>query len=260
MAASLAHESREYAAPSDHMNEAEWTNPREVLEWLRLSGKITERKARLFAVACCRRIWSFLGDESKQAVELAERFADGLSTREELIDDFGTLQMPSAPPRERTDKAEVRAAGLARDAARFAASNKEFSAWMWEAFLPSYYAAVAVAWSVVGGAKRSSEAAQWAAAWSQVESAEYREQLRLLRDLLGPMPFGSVNIEESWRKPQVISAARHIYEERAFEQMPELAKALESVGCTDGEILSHCRGSEAHVRGCWILDLILGKG
>ena len=42
--------------------------------------------------------------------------------------------------------------------------------------------------------------------------------------------------------------------------MPELADALEEAGCTDVEILSHCREPGEHVRGCWVVDLLLGKG
>jgi hypothetical protein len=50
-----------------------------------------------------------------------------------------------------------------------------------------------------------------------------------------------------------------IYDERAFERMPILADALEDAGCDDQDILNHCRQSGEHVRGCWVLDLLLGK-
>jgi hypothetical protein len=53
--------------------------------------------------------------------------------------------------------------------------------------------------------------------------------------------------------------ARMIYEERSFDQMPELADALEAAGCTDEDILAHCRGPGEHARGCWVVDLLLGK-
>ena len=52
--------------------------------------------------------------------------------------------------------------------------------------------------------------------------------------------------------------ARIIYEERSFDQMPDLADTLEAAGCTNEDILAHCR-IENHVRGCWVVDLVLGK-
>jgi len=58
--------------------------------------------------------------------------------------------------------------------------------------------------------------------------------------------------------PTVTALARIIYDERAFDQMPEVADALEASGCTDDELLAHCRIGN-HVRGCWVVDLVLGK-
>jgi hypothetical protein len=49
------------------------------------------------------------------------------------------------------------------------------------------------------------------------------------------------------------------YNNHAFERMPELADTLAEVGCSNPDILSHCRGSGPHIRGCWVADLVLGK-
>jgi hypothetical protein len=57
----------------------------------------------------------------------------------------------------------------------------------------------------------------------------------------------------------VLKAAQAIYDERAFDRTPQLADALEQAGCTDADILGHCRGGGEHVRGCWVVDLLLGK-
>jgi hypothetical protein len=52
---------------------------------------------------------------------------------------------------------------------------------------------------------------------------------------------------------------RGIHEERAFDRLAVLADALEEAGCADADILSHLRGPGPHVRGCWVVDLLLGK-
>ena len=62
----------------------------------------------------------------------------------------------------------------------------------------------------------------------------------------------------SWVTQDVIALARVIYSDRAFERLPELAGVLEKAGCTDADILTHCREGQRHVRGCWVLDLVLG--
>ena len=53
--------------------------------------------------------------------------------------------------------------------------------------------------------------------------------------------------------------AQLIYDDRAFDRLPLLADALEDAGCTDADILAHCRNGGEHVRGCWVVDLLLGK-
>ncbi|HUR53438.1 MAG TPA: hypothetical protein VMZ71_04880 [Gemmataceae bacterium] len=57
----------------------------------------------------------------------------------------------------------------------------------------------------------------------------------------------------------MIALANGIYEERAFDRLPILADALQDAGCDNDGILTHCRGDGAHVRGCWVVDLLLGK-
>jgi hypothetical protein len=62
-----------------------------------------------------------------------------------------------------------------------------------------------------------------------------------------------------WRKPTVSSLAQAIYTEKNFDRMPMLADALEDAGCSNAAILTHCRQPGEHVRGCWVVDLLIGK-
>ena len=83
-------------------------------------------------------------------------------------------------------------------------------------------------------------------------------QNAILRDLFGN-PFRPVGFLPSWRTSAAVGVARSMYEARDFAAMPILADALQDAGCEDSTILSHCRGDGPHVRGCWVVDLVLGK-
>jgi hypothetical protein len=88
--------------------------------------------------------------------------------------------------------------------------------------------------------------------------AEKLWQADRLRELVGN-PLRLATITSAWLTANVVSIAQAIYAERAFERMPILADALEDAGCTNADILEHCRGGGEHVRGCWVVDLVLGK-
>ena len=83
----------------------------------------------------------------------------------------------------------------------------------------------------------------------------------LLRDVFGN-PFRWTLLDPSWlawNDGTVHKIAQAIYDERAFDRLPILADALEDAGCDDADILRHCREPGEHVRGCWVIDLLLGK-
>jgi hypothetical protein len=83
----------------------------------------------------------------------------------------------------------------------------------------------------------------------------------LLRDLFGPLPFREVVFDLAWLTPAVLSIARRAYDERDFTALPVLADALANANCDNEDLLRHCRERGlAHCRGCWAVDLILGKG
>jgi hypothetical protein len=83
-------------------------------------------------------------------------------------------------------------------------------------------------------------------------------QARHLRDLFGN-PFAPVTLDPAWRTPDALALASAIDEEGAFERMPYLADALEEAGCSDPSVLDHCRRQREHVRGCWLVDALLGR-
>jgi hypothetical protein len=80
----------------------------------------------------------------------------------------------------------------------------------------------------------------------------------LLRDVFGN-PFRPVSLDRARLTSDVVALARGIYDERAFDRMPILADALQDAGCTNEDVLAHCREPGEHVRGCWVVDLVLGK-
>ena len=87
---------------------------------------------------------------------------------------------------------------------------------------------------------------------------EQVHQSKLLRDIFGN-PFHSITFSPEWHSDTAVSLARQMCESRDFSAMPILADALQDAGCDSASILDHCRGDGPHVRGCWVVDLVLGK-
>jgi hypothetical protein len=217
--------------------------------------RLSERKQRLFAVACCRRIWHlFRREESRQAVEAAERYAEGTARAKELA---AYYHPADSIVRECPE-------GANRHAAQAAANTAEqrilWTAWNvaepeWD---PSV-AAAAAAGCYAGQLRRRREAGQRAAAWAEL--SEQQAQCDILRDLTGN-PFRASEFDTAWSARNggvVANMAEVIYAANAFDRLPILADALEDAGCTDAAILEHCRGPGPHVRGCFVVDLLLSK-
>ena len=84
---------------------------------------------------------------------------------------------------------------------------------------------------------------------------------RLIREMFGN-PFHPASLNSfwlAWNDGAIRKMAQAIYDARAFDHLPLLADALEDAGCTDADVLGHCRGGGEHVRGCWVVDLLLQK-
>ncbi len=81
----------------------------------------------------------------------------------------------------------------------------------------------------------------------------------LVREIFGN-PFRPVAFDPMWRTDTAVSLAKQMYEAREFSAMPILADALQDAGCDNDDILEHCRSEGTHVRGCWVVDAVMGKG
>ena len=217
------------------MEESEWlatTNPTAMLEDVCLTS---ERKLRLFCVACCRRVWEHLpGHGSRRAVRVAERYADGSADAAEL-DAAREADEPHASPGHGPVRVAYHAAKPSPDAASCVLHA-----------------------SLLRADSASPPGSASDAGWDEADAAESAAQAALLRDVFGN-PFRPVTFEAAWRTPAAVALASQMYESRDFSAMPILADALQEAGCEDEQILQHCRGGGLHVRGCWVVDLVLGK-
>jgi hypothetical protein len=235
------------------MTEPEWfscTDPNMMIGLVR--GKASERKYRLFGCACCRRlVWPLLSEErSTKAVDTAERYADGLASKEALAS-AGELAH---------EVTKAFALGTRAHSAAFAAEAAAKLDWSGEvlarhAMCAAYSSGECPPYSVERRSKAVRE--HWKYVRAMVQDAK-TEASALLRDIFDN-PFRGITLDSSWLQPRVLSLAQGIYNDRAFGRMSEMAEALEAAGCMNREILSHLRGPGPHVRGCWALDLILAK-
>lgn len=207
------------------MTEAEWlacTEPTRMLDFLRVAPVASDRKCRLFTAACCRRVWHLLDPAGRAVVEASERFADGSADESELM-------------------AAVWASrgGLDPDA-RAAADHGAVGAWR-------------------------------SAVTLLAEAGEERLQAGLLRDVFGPLPFRASGPNHDRPASLVTSLVQAAYDDRVSPdpaspgwllldpiRLAVLADALEDAD-GDPEFGTHLRSTGPHVRGCWVVDLLLGK-
>jgi hypothetical protein len=216
-----------------------------------LRGKASERKLRLFAVACCRRIGHLIQDSTCQrAMEVAELHA------ERLVDD----EVLGAACHAAMAVAEVAHSRLTDDLCRPDSMVEFFTAEAdWASSLAASHAASASPANAHKAAWMAARAApDRPSARRAADLAELAAQAALLRDIFNN-PFRPVTNNSSWLTPAVVYLAGNIYELRTFERLPVLADALQDAGCADPELLDHCRQGGEHVRGCWVIDLLLGK-
>lgn len=228
------------------MKQTEWLECRELdvmLDYLRvldfLRVPVFDRKMRLFQIACCRRVWDALPtDAYREAVLVAERYADGQASEKERIE-----------ARKRLGEVGAYASRLEFSASYSVFYTLEESAILQGPILGCTSVAGLVAEDAAGG---NMDAHQ------KGSEAEEAAEIALLRCIFG-IPFKDTVLNSTWKTSDVIVLAKQMYEAREFSAMPILADALQDAGCDNTDILDHCRGPGPHVRGCWVVDLVLGK-
>jgi hypothetical protein len=213
------------------VTEAEWlacTNPVPMLDFLR--GKTSDRKLRLAACAFLRRVLMLLTDEDAQhPLFVAERFADDEASETELSRAYDT------------------------------AGNKGCCVASTHGYTAAYDSCRAACHAAVEHARAAKQAVE-PASLNAVYFAEQQAQPPVIRDIFNP--FVRLAVDPSWlawNDAIVVKLAQGIYDDRAFDRLPILADALEDAGCAETTILDHLRSPGPHARGCWPLDLILGK-
>lgn len=224
-------------------NEKDWLTckqPSDMVNFLRehfrsSRKKFGQRKARLFVVACCRHVWpQFKDDRARHAIEVLELYADGKASPQEL-------QAAEAAAAD-VDKGFVMALGIIRNVrTRTKAqighqSKRPLPVWLKAELATSIPALTA-------GHPRS-------------VGSEERHLANLLRDIFGN-PFSAVTLDRACQTSEVVALAQSIYDDRDFGKLQTLAKALRDSGCVDKAVLNHCRTKGPHVRGCWVVDLVL---
>jgi hypothetical protein len=238
--------------------EIEWvgcTTPSRMLDALR--DRTSDRKLRLFACSCCRRIAHLLSDSRlSDALEATEQFLEGTLSRDAL---------DRAHSRARAARDDFRSADNSDDAvAKRAAAT---AVMMMSTPKPQFHFQDEARQTFLMACKATSFQVSAAIQESRTASAyedhntlqdELCVHCDLLRDIIGN-PFSQSHLRTTWLSERVVDLAGLIYSESAFDQMRQLGDALEESGCDDTSILRHCREPSVHVRGCWVIDEILGQ-
>jgi hypothetical protein len=258
------------------MTEAEWlecTDPLPMLHFLKDTDRASDRRDLLFNVACCRRIWRLFADErSRRAVEVAERFADGQATQKELEHAWQAAvceETTAAVQTARSGHAAASAAVHAALAAHWAPFTRSRSPD--PVCPPGGYVAGSAADAVLYAAYRGKDEPKaldryWNQARKKPEPAQLAEraaQAVMLRCIYRNPFCKPPRLNPSlldWEGGTIPWLAGRIYEGRRFDAVPLLGDILKEAGCRDNAILGHCQGDAGtHVRGCWVVDLLLGK-
>jgi hypothetical protein len=233
------------------VTEADWLTseePQTLIEFI--SQGTSERKCRLLAAALCRHVLPLVSHEcAHRALDIAEEYADGRTTvdemraaRERVFDAYCTFPIPA--PVNTEPPMALKAASIALQSTMFAVSD--FDHYLVSCCICTEKACTRQ-WML--HARPDEVCPPFAARMSW--------QRTLIRDIFGN-PFRPSAFSPAWRTEAVVALASSIYAQRAFDHLAVLADALEEAGCGDANLLAHCRSGGPHVRGCWVVDMVLG--
>jgi hypothetical protein len=209
-----------------------------------LSWKAAQRKLRLFACACVRRTEEFGGPDQLDAIRVSEQHADGLVDNSALSAAFMPVRdLPEPIP----------------DDADMALSVFGPTDMVWEGRLIELLLGIGTELDVTAVATKAAEIiADREGAESRRGTGERNQQAHLLRDIFGN-PFRPVSLDPACLNDTTRAVAKAIYDEGRFADLSRLAKALrKDAGCANPDLREHCRWPIRHVRGCWVVDLVLG--
>jgi hypothetical protein len=220
-----------------------------------------QRRLRLFRCACCRSAWELFEDSRcRQAVELAERLAEGDASRADLAmarTGAAEAQRAASQRFQEVARREPSGGALWRDA--FLCHSIAQAAY-WTA-VTQFNVRVAHIVAMAVQSARSAEVLEGPASpqAAAARHAEERIQADLLRDIFGNpfrQPAALTPAILAWNDKTGPRVAQAIYQDRAFDRLPVLADALLEAGCDDEELLAHCRSEGPHALGCWAVDLL----
>lgn len=213
------------------MDEAAWLaceDATAMAEFAQVSGSASPRKVRLLACACVAEMLPhapLLPAVTGPALEEVLAFADGQTTKAAMK----RVRERVAAARNTTPSHRTTIDDFVCYAIEYASSEKLYR-------------------------KAIRYSAQVLQTW--VRGYDVRVQAAFARCMFGS-PFRPAAIDPVWRSSTVLALAAGVYEERAFDRLPILADALEEAGCSDADVLGHCRGGGPHAPGCWVLDGLL---
>jgi len=231
------------------MTAEEWESSTSLEELLAVCGLVEgDRRLRLFNAACARRVAPEMPDGSaRRLVDLAEQRADGLlADRDWLMAVVETLDPY-----------------MGNEAARDGAGGATFGVLM-HLHQTDTKSIIRLTESVIearaylaytGGYPVDIGPEAWV---RQAVQGETTTLCHMFRCVCGN-PFRPVSVDPALLTSTVVSLAKGIYDEKAFDRMPVLADALQDAGCENVEILEHCRGNGPHVKGCFVVDLLTGR-